>query len=72
MGWRVHPAWPQEQFRQWLCVEGAVWLREQDSSSAGPGAQGSGDTAQDPALPLGQKEAGGTQGSKDALATRQP
>ena len=46
--------------------------RECDSSGTGPRAQGTGDTAQDPALPPGQVEAGRTQGSKDAPAAGQP
>ena len=42
---------------------------ECESNSAGPGAQGTGDTAQDPAFPPGQAEAGRAQDSKDAPAS---
>ena len=45
---------------------------ERDSNSTGPGAQGAGDTAQNPALPPGQAEAGKAQDSKDTPANRWP
>ena len=41
------------------------------TGNASPGAQGLGDTAQDPVLPLGQAEAGRAQDSKDLPATVQ-
>ena len=53
-------------------VAATVWPWECDSSGAGPRAQGARDTAQDPALPPGQVEAGRTQGGKDAPAARWP
>ena len=53
-------------------VVATVRPRECDSSGADPRAQGTGDTAQDPALPPGQVEAGRTQGSKDAPAATRP
>ena len=46
--------------------------RECNPSSAGPRAQGAGDTAQDPALPPGQAESRRTQDSEDAPATGRP
>ena len=67
--------WTQEQHRG-SSVGGSLrrGLRsgERDSNSTGSGAQGTGDTAQDLALPLGQAEAGRAQDSKNAPASRRP
>ena len=52
--------------------EGAVWPREHNSNGAGPGTQGTGGhTPGSGTLPT-QAEAGKTQYSKDAPATRRP
>ena len=53
-------------------VVATVRPRECDSSGADPRAQGTGDTAQDPALPPGQAEARRAQESKDTSAARRP
>ena len=65
------PAWPGEQLSGSGRGSAQRELRglERDSSSAGPKAQGTGNTAQDPALPLGLAEAKRAQDSKDTPAT---